>query len=119
MNSNRYPFLTKAQIKEQVESGPVEFVYECIGILQSRQVSDEQEIKTTIYKNIRGWSSSHAHVMGDIFDRVRKGEQTEEDVATARYALTRYSRQLANHFRQEKLAQNPELAADAKMFGIG
>jgi hypothetical protein len=119
MNSNRYPFLTKAQIREQITALESEdFITECVSILQRRQTELELAINTTIVENFRGWNSSDAHRMAEVADRIAAGEGTADDFVVARLTVVKYTKQLALHFRREHLKKHPELMNDAQMFGV-
>jgi hypothetical protein len=116
---NRYPFRSKADILTQLATDD-EFVIECLDIMQMRQTDYERETKTTLNRNRRGWMSSHAVNMGNLADKIGKGETLDgEEFAKARDCISHYGKQLASHFRDEKLAASPELAETAKMFGVG
>lgn len=114
---NRYPFETKAQIVARIDTDD-EYVMEAMGILYRRQTEDERETKETKYKNRRGFMSSHAVNGTKLVEKVLYlGEEwTDEDLAQARSIARRYGKQLAAHFRAEKLAQSPDLAAETACF---
>ena len=117
-NQNLYPFATKARIKERITLDD-EFAVACVAILNSRQTEDEQEIRETRYKNRRGWASSHAVRGGKLADKISSGEElSSEDLTLARTLVSSYTKQLAAHFRAEALESNPELADQAKVFGV-
>lgn len=113
-----YPFRSKADIIAQVKTDG-EFMLHCLGVLYDRQTTDEQDNKDTKYKNARGFMSSHA-VNGSILaQKVRSGEQlSDEETAKAEGIVVRYGKQLAEHFRSERLAQDPTLASTAALFGV-
>jgi hypothetical protein len=110
-----YPFMTKAQIKAQIDSDDA-FVVLCLGIMLDRQTSHEQEAKTTKDRNRRGFMSSHA-VKGTTLAQKARGEGLSADETEAARALvSRYTKQLAAHFRQSAIADNPDLAEAARVF---
>jgi hypothetical protein len=118
MSSNNYPFLTKAQIKQQIAEDD-SFVVECLVVMHNRQTQHEQDAKTTQDRNKRGWMSSHAVRGTELALKVLGGEDlSEEELGKARVMVGSYSKQLASHFRQARLAEEPALAATAAVFGV-
>jgi len=118
MSENLYPFLTKKQIKSRIEEDDA-FVVTCLGVMHSRQTEHEVDSKTTQDRNKRGWMSSHAVRGTELALKVAGGEDLdEEELALARKMVGSYSKQLASHFRQAQLAEEPELAATAAVFGV-
>lgn len=112
---NSYPFLSKAQIKARIEADDV-FLLECLQVMYSRQTEYEQETRETRDRNRRGFMSSHA-VNGSVLAVKAKAEGlTEEETDKARAIVSRYTKQLAAHFRQEALRENPELREAARLF---
>ena len=110
-----YPFVTKSQIATQIADDD-QFVLQCLGVLLSRQTEHEQEKKTTVERNARGFMSSHA-VKGTTLGIKAQGEGlTAEEMVSARVIVSRYTKQLAAHFRQEMIESNPELAEAARVF---
>ena len=117
-NSNKYPFVTKAQIASRLENEP-DFRMECLLVLYRRQTEDEQERKETKYKNKRGFMSSHAVNGTRLAEQVLAGEEiTEEDQGKIDGMVVRYTKQLASHFRAIQADENPELVEQAKVFGL-
>ena len=117
-NTNLYPFATKAQLKARIDTDP-EFARECLLVIHARQTEVEQERKETINKNRRGFMSSHA-VRGTELARKILGAEylnPEEDELVVSIARA-YTKQLAAHFRTAALAEKPELAEQAKVFGL-
>jgi hypothetical protein len=117
-NSNLYPFATKKQIKTQIEADP-EFARQCLLVIHDRQTEVEQERKETINKNRRGFMSSHAVRGTTLALKIRSGEwlNPEEEGLVVSIASS-YTKQLASHFRAAVLAEKPELAEQAKVFGL-
>ena len=117
-NSNLYPFATKAQIKERIASDP-EFARECLLVIHARQTEPEQERKETISRNKRGFMSSHAVRGTNLALKILGGEylNPEEEGLVPSIAAS-YTKQLASHFRTQALAEKPELAEQAKVFGL-
>ena len=117
-NFNNYPFMTKRQIKSRLETDP-EFQRECLVVIYRRQTEDEQSYKTTVHKNRRGFMSSHAVHGTRIAELILKGEPLDdEDEARLKKMVASYTKQLAAHFREQALRENPALAAQAAKFGI-
>jgi hypothetical protein len=114
-----YPFLTKAQISAQIE-GSFSFACEVIGILYDRQTKHEQDTSSTLNKNRRGFMSSHAVHGSRIAKELKAGVAPEalsdEDKARVAEIAPRYTKQLAEHFRAQAIAENPALAAQAACF---
>ena len=115
MTTNKYPFVTKAQIVSQIATND-EFVVAAMAIMQSRQTSDEEEAKTTRYKNARGWMSSHAKRGTELAALAASGELTNAELEECRALVSRYTKQLAAHEREAAIATNPELGAEAACF---
>jgi hypothetical protein len=106
-----YPFATKAQLKARLEGEP-SFVLQALLILDGRQTEDEREDKETKYRNHKGWMSSHAVWGTKLASKVALGQELEpEEFDRAQAMVCRYTRQLANHFRNLEIKRNPELAA--------
>jgi hypothetical protein len=115
---NLYPFTTKSQLKARIAADD-DFVKECLVVMYNRQTTDEQETKDTKYRNRRGFMSSHAVRGTDLANKVLGGEWLNpEELDLAREIVKSYTKQLASHFRQESLAERPELAEAAKVFGL-
>lgn len=111
-----YPFLTKAQIGARIESD-FGFACEVIGILYQRQTQHEQDTKSTLSKNRRGFMSSHAVHGSRIAQLLASGSPlNDEDKARVAEIAPRYTKQMADHFRAEAIRENPELEAQAACF---
>ncbi len=118
-HNNNYPFQTKAQILAQIQSSD-DFMLSCLKTLYANQTADEREEKDTKYRNRRGFMSSHAVNGTKLAEKHIAGEAlTEEDLDKARSITSRYGKQLAAHFRQERLDSDPSLSEAAKLFGVG
>lgn len=115
-NSNLYPFLTKNQIKARIIDD-VGFALQCLAIMDGRQTDDEKEIKDTVYKNKRGWMSSHAKKGTELAAKVAGGEAlTDTEIGEVQALVGRYTKQLASHFRNAAIEANPDLAAQSACF---
>lgn len=111
-----YPFLTKAQIAAKIEND-FGFACEVIGILYARQTEHEQQTKSTLNKNRRGFMSSHAVHGSRIAQALLAGQALDEaDVGRVQEIAPRYTKQMADHFRAAAIEANPELAAQAACF---
>lgn len=118
-NNNGYPFLTQSEIKSRLAES-AEFRTECLSILVSRQTSDEVEEKATKYTNKRGLRCSESVWMVQLDASLRNAPETvtAEELDRLARTLPIYRKQLAAHFRAEKLAAQPELAEKARVFGL-
>jgi hypothetical protein len=113
-----YPFLTKAQIA--LMAADFTFCCEAMVILFDRQTRHEQDTSSTLNKNRRGFMSSHAVHGTRIAKALKAGEPiSEEDVPRVLAIAPRYTKQLADHFRQLALEADPALAAKAACFFSG
>lgn len=110
-----YPFMTKAQIKARIEADDA-FMLECLSVLYARQTEYEQETKTTVNRNRRGFMSSHAVNASVLAVKARGEGLTAEETDKARSIICHYTKQLAAHFRQGAISENPELAEAARVF---
>jgi threonine dehydratase len=112
---NKYPFTTKAQVAERLATDDT-FVVRALQILQHRQTSDEDEAGATKHKNARGWMSSHAK-RGTELAHIASGEGLSvSELAETRALVSRYTKQLAAHLRDEAIAERPELQEEAACF---
>lgn len=115
-SANLYPFLTKAQIKERLESD-ADFRKEAMVILYTLQTEYEQSTDQTLNKNRQGFMSSHAVNGSKVARKIKGGEElTAEDWAKVDSIAPRYSRQLAVFFRAKAIAEQPALKAVAALF---
>lgn len=115
-NSNLYPFMTKNQIKAKIASDTA-FALQCLAIMDGRQTDDEKEIKDTVYKNRRGWMSSHAKKGTELAAKAAGGEAlTDAEIGEVQALTSRYTKQLAAHFRNAAIEANPDLKAQSACF---
>jgi len=118
INTNSYPFKTKAQIKAELDSS---FDARCAAMvtLYKLQTTLEQATDKTLMSNRCGLMSSHAITGSKVAKKLIAGEELDsDDVDQVNRIAPRYSRQLATLARAEALAANPELAEKAALFGI-
>lgn len=115
-SANLYPFVTKAQIKAQLEADPT-YRQQAMVILFTLQTQYEQDTSSTLNKNRQGFMSSHAVWGTKIAKKIKSGEPlTEEETAKMDSIAPRYSRQLAVFFRAQAIVENPALKAVAALF---
>lgn len=115
-HDNNYPFMTKAQIADRI-GNDAGFVQQAIGILYANQTSHERELRNTEVKNRVGFMSSHAVVGCLLAEKLLNGSAwTQEDADKARAIASRYTRQLALHFREERMSEDPSLAQKSAAF---
>jgi len=113
-NGSTYPFISKAQIAERIETD-ADFARQCILIIQDRH---QRRLAGTAHGPRCGWMSSHASLGPRLAGLVAANEARPEDFKKAITLVARYTKQLAAHFRAEQLQQNPSLAAVADRFGV-
>lgn len=117
-NNNGYPFPTQKQIVSQIAVDEA-FQIECLGVLVQRQTDDELETKSTKYSNRRGLRCSESSWMPALAAKLRNAEEvTAEEFSRLASILPVYRKQLAAHFRDTMIANDPTLAEKAKVFGI-
>lgn len=109
-----YPFMTKNQIRERVESDR-EFAIECVAVMQARH---ELRLGGGGGLGACGWMSSQASTASKLAKKLAAGEATEEEVDQIVAIVGRYAKQLAAHFRERALTDNPGLAEAAAKFGV-
>jgi hypothetical protein len=114
-NIKSYPFMTKSTIKSRL-AGDDQFVLQCLAVMLGRQTEQEQENKNTVVRNRQGFMSSHAAKGTTLAVKAAGEGLTEEETETARVLVSRYTKQLAAHFRAEAIAQDPGLAEAARVF---
>ena len=118
-SSNSYPYVTKGQVKDRLESD-ADFRIEALLVLYRRQTTDEQEAKDTKHKNRRGFMSSHAVHGTRIAELVISGaEISDEDQAKLDGIVVRYSKQLAGHYRAEQVMSLDAEAVEATRAKFG
>lgn len=118
-SNNGYPFPTQSQIAHRIATDRG-FAIQCLGVLVSRQTSDELDEKATKYSNKRGLRCSESVWMVELDAKLRNAseEVTSEEMNRLVTTLPVYRKQLAKHFRTEMLKSDPALAAKAAAFGI-
>lgn len=118
-NTNGYPFVTQSQIVARLAEEP-SFRLSCLAILVGRQTSDEVEEKATKYTNKRGLRCSESVWMVSLLAKFINSPETVTGEDNDRLARTLpiYRKQLAAHFRNVDLANQPELAEKARQFGL-
>jgi len=115
-SANLYPFVTKAQIKAQLDASP-EYRKKAMCILLALQTEHEQATEQTVNKNRQGFMSSHAVHGTRIAKKIKAGEElTSDDWSKIDSIAPRYTRQLAVYFRAQAIVENPALKAVAGLF---
>jgi hypothetical protein len=112
MNDNGYPFVSKRQTLERIESDPA-FAADCIAILQQRYEARAAGTRSM------GWMASHAIKAAALAAKLVSGEADDKDRAEAAKLAAQYSKQLARVFRERELVSRPELGTQAAVFGVG
>lgn len=110
-----YPFLTRKQIHARIESEPA-FMGTCAQILQTR--TEQRSAGTAPPGTPWGWMSSERVVAGRLVEKMSVGMLSVDDEAKLAKLVSRYSRQLADHYRTIALVENPALSAAAIKFGV-
>jgi hypothetical protein len=114
-NSTSYPFVTKSQIAASIASDD-NFVLNALQVMLSRQTAFEQDTRQTVVRNRMGFMSSHAVKGTALALKAQSEGLTMDEVSEAREIVSHYTRQLAEHFRQVQISENPELASVARLF---
>jgi hypothetical protein len=112
---NGYPFLSKKQIVAKIAED-AGFATQCLLILDGRQTEDEREEGDTIYKNRRGWQSSHAKRGSGLAAKLQDTGLESSEVAEVQELVSLYRKQLSAHFRQVAIDSDPALAQKAAAF---
>jgi len=113
-----YPFLSRAQITTRIAEDDV-FMLECLQVMYCRQTQHEQDTKSTLNRNRAGFMSSHAVCGSTLAVKARNEVLSEDELSKARSIVCRYGKQLASHFRQVAITENPALKAVATLFSAG
>ena len=114
--SSGYPFITRREIMARLESEPA-FVKECASVLQAR--TEQRAAGAAPRGKPWGLMSSERVVAGRLVAKQHIGMLSVDDEARLGKLVSRYSRQLADHFRALVLHENPALSAVAEKFGVG
>jgi hypothetical protein len=115
---NLYPFQTKNAIKAALASDEA-YAISCFLRLYAAQTETEVARRDAIERNRVGFMASHAKRGSRIAEAlIAGGEVSVEDRTWALTAVQVYSRQLALLFREEAMEKNPDLRAQAKVFGV-
>jgi len=114
-SSSGYPFVTRREIQARLESEPA-FMKECAAILQNR--TEQRGAGSAPSGKAWGWMSSERVVAGRLTAKSKIGMLSVDDESKLTALVSRYSRQLADHFRSLALAENPGLSVAAVKFGV-
>jgi hypothetical protein len=113
--SAAYPFVTRREIAARLASEPA-FVKECASVLQAR--TEQRVAGSAPSGKPWGWMSSERVVAGRLTAKSKIGMLSVDDEAKLAKLVSRYSRQIADHFRSLALAENPGLSEAAEKFGV-
>ncbi|MBI3201585.1 MAG: hypothetical protein HYZ29_08585 [Myxococcales bacterium] len=113
-SDNRYPFVTKAEVKRRLEN-EVAFVIECLALMQARH---EMRASGGPTGGPCGWMSSQRSRCTALAMTAAAGEITPKEMAEAARLLMGYSKQIAGVLRERALAADPSLAEAARVFGV-
>ena len=113
--SAAYPFVTRREIVGRFESEPA-FVAECASILQAR--TEQRAAGRAPAGKPWGWMSSECVVAGRLAAKSKIGMLSIDEEVKLAKLVSRYSRQLADHFRALTLVDHPGLSAAAEKFGV-
>lgn len=99
MSNNGYPFISRKQVAERLASEPA-FVIECMLLLDGK------------------WMASHKVRAGKVLAKIAAGNLSPEDLAEAVALVVPYARTISRVLREKEMAERPELAMQAAVFGI-
>lgn len=99
--SNGYPFMSRRAVAEKITSEP-SFALECVRLVDERQ----------------GWMASHKVRAGKVLARIAAGELSPSDLAEAISLISPHARTVSHILREREMAERPELAAQAVVFGV-
>lgn len=99
--SNGYPFISKRAVTERIASESA-FALECVRLVDER----------------RGWMASHKTRASKVVAKIAAGNLSPEDLAEAISLISPYARTISRVLREKEMAERPELAAQAVVFGV-
>ena len=115
---NPYPFMTKSEVGARLAEDR-EFRQSCLLTIFNRQTVVEQDSLQTTDKNARGFMSSHSVNGSIIAKKILNGEElSPEDDAKLQGIICKYTKQLANHFREIAVKNDPSLKDHGAVFGV-
>jgi hypothetical protein len=114
-SSSGYLFVTRKQLVVRLGSEPA-FVAECAAVLQAR--TEQRAAGSAPPGKPWGWMSSERVVAGRLTAKSKIGMLSEEEESKLTALVSRYARQLADHFRALALQENPGLSVSAEKFGV-
>ncbi len=113
-----YPFTSKAQLMHWIMTDDG-FARAALVTIWEKQTAHEQDKRITESRNCVGFMSSHSVNGSKLAEKISSGVALDgEEMVQCRAIASRYTRQLARFAREEALAENPELAATAAVFGL-
>ncbi len=101
MSSNGYPFVTKNEVSQRIASEPA-FALECVRLVDER----------------RGWMASHKARAAKLAAKIADGNLSPEDFAEAVALAVPYARTVSRVLREKEMAESPQLAVQAAVFGV-
>lgn len=114
--STAYPFTTRREIATRARSDPA-FAAECASVLQAR--TEQRAAGSAPAGKPWGWMSSERVGAGRLVAKERADTLSVDEESQLAKLVSRYSRQLADHFRSRALAAEPGLFEAAEKFGVG
>ena len=112
-DDKKYPFITKADIARRLDAHESGFVAVCMRIMQARH---EARLAGEVQHG--GWMASQTVIATRLAARFATGNATKGEVERAAVLLRRYVKQLASHFREQALRENPSLTEAAARYGV-
>ncbi len=110
-NPMLYPFTTKGQITERLQSDN-DFVVECL-----QSVGNARTNSLLPASERRGFMVSHARRGNALCEAFTKNQKlSEPEIVEARKLMLSYTKQLARILRRKAIQENPELAKVAEVF---
>ena len=101
--SNGYPFkATRKFVLATIAAHDFEFIVSVIRLIDER----------------RGWMASHKTRASKIIAKIAAGNLSAEDLAEAAALVARYARTISRILREKEIAERPELAVQAAVFGV-
>lgn len=103
----------KAYLQDLVSQNDIALLRSIV-LIDNLQTEPERQARESVEDNNVGWTKQDAKEMGDIADKVRKGEQlTEGELAKSRNKMKKYWKQLM--FISQKNAKQKEEAKQQKI----
>ena len=110
-----YPFVTRRELQARLQADAT-FMMECAAVLQAR--TEQRAAGAAPVGKAWGWMSSERVIAGRLTAVSKIGMLSIDDEAKLAKLVSRYSRQLADHFRSIAIQENPGLSAAAEKFSV-